>query len=131
MSHRPQPRYSRRTFLALTGSVAAAAVGTVVARVLGADGGSPGAVAHPTTAGTTGAGARWVPVTATPTPSAKKRPLLIHAAGDTNLDPDYIPAFRTHGYEHAWTGLDGLFQAPNAQHRPEHRQQIGHRGILR
>ncbi len=39
-----------------------------------------------------------------------KRPLLIHAGGDTSLDPDYIPAFRAYGYEHAWTGLDGLFQ---------------------
>jgi poly-gamma-glutamate synthesis protein (capsule biosynthesis protein) len=47
-------------------------------------------------------------VTATPIP--KKGSLLIHGAGDTNLDPSYIPAFRTYGYEHAWTGLGGLFE---------------------
>jgi len=27
-----------------------------------------------------------------------------------NLDPDYIPTLRTHGFGYAWSGLDGLFR---------------------
>ncbi len=37
--------------------------------------------------------------------------LVVHGTGDVNLDPSYIPAFRTRGYDHAWSGLDGLFTA--------------------
>ena len=36
---------------------------------------------------------------------------MIHGAGDVNLDPSYIPALRTQGYSHAWSGLEGLFAA--------------------
>jgi poly-gamma-glutamate synthesis protein (capsule biosynthesis protein) len=36
--------------------------------------------------------------------------LLIHGTGDVSLDPSYIPAFRTRGYEWAWSGLSGLFR---------------------
>ena len=43
---------------------------------------------------------------AAPTPRGT---LVVHGAGDVNLDPAYIPALRTRGYDHAWTGLDGLF----------------------
>ncbi len=35
--------------------------------------------------------------------------LTIHGVGDVNLDPSYIPAFRSQGYAYAWEGLDGLF----------------------
>lgn len=35
--------------------------------------------------------------------------LVISGAGDTNLDPNYIPAFRTEGYGYAFTGLQDLF----------------------
>jgi len=35
--------------------------------------------------------------------------LVIHGTGDVSLDPSQIPAFRTHGYEWAWSGLGGLF----------------------
>lgn len=45
---------------------------------------------------------------AAPTARARGR-LVIHGTGDVNLDPSYIPALRANGYEHAWTGLDGLF----------------------
>jgi poly-gamma-glutamate synthesis protein (capsule biosynthesis protein) len=41
-------------------------------------------------------------------PPARSR-LVIHGTGDVNLDPQYIPALRTNGYAHAWSGLDGLF----------------------
>lgn len=43
------------------------------------------------------------------TSTETKGSLLIHAVGDVNLDTDVLPVFRTHGYEHAWSGLDGLF----------------------
>jgi hypothetical protein len=35
--------------------------------------------------------------------------LVIHGTGDVSLDPSQIPAFRTHGYDWAWSGLGGLF----------------------
>jgi poly-gamma-glutamate synthesis protein (capsule biosynthesis protein) len=35
--------------------------------------------------------------------------LVIHGAGDVNLDPAYIPALASRGYEWAWSGLEGLF----------------------
>ncbi|MDH3296300.1 MAG: CapA family protein [Acidimicrobiia bacterium] len=52
----------------------------------------------PTTAATT------VPATVAP-----PRPLVIHGTGDLNVDPDYIPALASEGYEHALSGIDGLF----------------------
>jgi capsule synthesis protein PGA_cap len=45
----------------------------------------------------------------TPTPPPREK-ILIHGTGDVNLDPDYIPAFRSNGYGWAWSGLNGLFQ---------------------
>ncbi len=35
--------------------------------------------------------------------------LVIQGAGDVSLDPAQIPAFGTHGYGWAWSGLGGLF----------------------
>jgi poly-gamma-glutamate capsule biosynthesis protein CapA/YwtB (metallophosphatase superfamily) len=43
------------------------------------------------------------------TPPAKGR-VVIQAVGDVSLDPAQIPAFRTHGYGFAWSGLHGLFR---------------------
>jgi len=37
--------------------------------------------------------------------------LVVSGVGDTNLDPNYIPAFRDKGYEHAFSGLDGVFMS--------------------
>jgi poly-gamma-glutamate capsule biosynthesis protein CapA/YwtB (metallophosphatase superfamily) len=37
-------------------------------------------------------------------------PLVIHGTGDVSLDPSQIAAFRTHGYDWAWSGLGGLFK---------------------
>ena len=42
-----------------------------------------------------------------PTQPARQA-LVVHATGDVNLDPGYIPALRGR-YEYAWTGLGGLF----------------------
>lgn len=52
---------------------------------------------------------------ATPSPSTSPSParrgkLVIHAAGDVNLDPSYIPNFRSQGYGYAWAGLGDLFK---------------------
>jgi Bacterial capsule synthesis protein PGA_cap len=45
-----------------------------------------------------------------PSPSPEPRDsLLIHGTGDVSLDPTYIPALQTRGYDWAWSGLDGLF----------------------
>src|SRR6476660_4293483 len=40
-----------------------------------------------------------------PPSEASRGTLVIHGTGDVNLDPSYIPALRSRGYEHAWTGL--------------------------
>ena len=49
-------------------------------------------------------------VSTSPSPAgAPKRPLTIHGTGDVSLDPNYVPAFRSNGYDWAWSGLDGLF----------------------
>lgn len=112
MSHRSPPRFGRRSFLALVGAAAVAGAGAVVLRSAGEHGPSAGVGPSRATEGATGAGAS--PVTSapprTPTPTPKRGSLLIHAGGDTNLDPTYIPAFRTHGFEHAWSGLNGIFE---------------------
>ena len=44
-----------------------------------------------------------------PSPEPKGK-LLINGTGDVSLDPSFIPAFRTHGYGWAWSGLRGLFE---------------------
>ncbi|MGD2061791.1 MAG: CapA family protein [Acidimicrobiia bacterium] len=41
----------------------------------------------------------------------EKRNLVIHAAGDVALDPDYIVQFRDVGYDYAFERLDGLFES--------------------
>ncbi len=35
--------------------------------------------------------------------------LVIQGTGDVAVDPDYIPALAEEGWDHAWTGVDGLF----------------------
>ncbi len=44
-----------------------------------------------------------------PRPAPMRGWLTIHGTGDVNLDPNYIPAFRSEGYAYAWTGLDDIF----------------------
>lgn len=47
--------------------------------------------------------------TTTTTTKPPRGRLVISGAGDTNLDPDYIGAFRSEGYEYAFTGLQEIF----------------------
>ena len=49
------------------------------------------------------------PTTTTTIPP--KGALVIHGTGDVAVDPSYIPAFAREGWDHAWSGLDGLFVA--------------------
>jgi poly-gamma-glutamate capsule biosynthesis protein CapA/YwtB (metallophosphatase superfamily) len=53
------------------------------------------------------------PTEASPSPSARptRGTLVIHGAGDVNLDSDYIPNLETRGYAYAWSGLTGLFKS--------------------
>ena len=39
----------------------------------------------------------------------RKGSVIIHGTGDVNLDPAYIPALASRGYDWAWSGLQGLF----------------------
>ena len=49
--------------------------------------------------------------TLTTTTVPAKGTLVIQGTGDVNLDPDYIPAFATNGYDYAWAALDGIFES--------------------
>lgn len=46
---------------------------------------------------------------ATTTTEPPRGTLVIHGTGDVALDPDYIPALASQGWDHAWSGLEGLF----------------------
>ncbi len=64
---------------------------------------------------TTGPPPTSLPPTTTTVPSTTtttlppKGTLVIQGTGDVALDPDYIPVFRSEGYDYAFSGLDGLF----------------------
>ncbi|MEX0796549.1 MAG: CapA family protein [Acidimicrobiia bacterium] len=47
----------------------------------------------------------------TTTTTPLKGSVLIHGTGDVAVDPGYIPTLAREGYDHAWSGLDGLFLA--------------------
>jgi len=50
--------------------------------------------------------------TVAPTTTVPPRSLLVvQGTGDVNLDPTFVRSFPSTGYEYAWTGLGGLFQA--------------------
>jgi poly-gamma-glutamate synthesis protein (capsule biosynthesis protein) len=57
---------------------------------------------------TTAAPTSTVPPTTTTTQPPKTH-LVIQGTGDVAIDPDYIPALAANGWDHAWSGLDGLF----------------------
>src|SRR5205085_5824220 len=51
------------------------------------------------------------PVARTPSASPEQKgPLLIHGAGDVNVDPSYVTSYASQGYGYAWSGLNGLFR---------------------
>jgi len=89
----------------------AALVGVVmVANATGRTDGSPAALGTPSRSPASSPSPSPSPSPSTsPSPPPRKE-IVIHATGDVSLDPNYIPAFRTHGYGWAWSGLDGLFE---------------------
>lgn len=62
----------------------------------------------PTTTSTLAPSTTVPPTTTTTT--EPKGTLVIHGTGDVAVDPWYIPALRTHGWDHAWSGLQGIFE---------------------
>ncbi len=80
----------------------------------GADAGAPSTTqvsaieASSSTTTTSSTTSTTVPVTTTTT-LPEKGYLVIHGTGDVAVDPDYIPALAVEGWDHAWSGLDGLF----------------------
>jgi poly-gamma-glutamate synthesis protein (capsule biosynthesis protein) len=113
-SHAPEPKLSRRSFLLTLLGLGAVGAGVAVDRILA------GGPKHPAAIGTTAAPSSAARSTSplpkastpppSPTPVVAKKALVMHAGGDTNLDPTYITTFRSEGFEFAWTGLDGIFE---------------------
>ncbi|MEN8234132.1 MAG: CapA family protein [Actinomycetota bacterium] len=69
-----------------------------------------------TTTTTLASGAETAPTTTTTTttvpldlPDPRGR-LVVNGTGDVNLDPKFVRSFPSTGYEHAWTGLEGIFR---------------------
>jgi poly-gamma-glutamate capsule biosynthesis protein CapA/YwtB (metallophosphatase superfamily) len=63
---------------------------------------------RPTTTTTTTIPTTTLPPTTTTT-TEPKGTLLIHGTGDVAVDPDYVPVLRREGWDHGWSGLEGLF----------------------
>lgn len=99
--------------VAVVGVTVVAVAGWMTMRVFAADDGPTVADANRDGEGAAAsASGKSSPSAAAPktsTPAAKRR-IVIHGTGDVSLDPTYIPAFTTNGYEVAWTGLGGLFE---------------------
>ena len=97
------------------GGVVAGAAAFTVWGLTGADAGTtsttdvvalqPSTTSSTTTTSTTTTAA--LPTTTTTLP--EKGYLVIHGTGDVAVDPEYIPALAVEGWDHAWSGLGGLF----------------------
>lgn len=48
-------------------------------------------------------------VTTTTVTTIERGWLVVHGVGDVNLDGDVVDVLRARGYDHAWSGLEGLF----------------------
>jgi poly-gamma-glutamate synthesis protein (capsule biosynthesis protein) len=89
-------------------ALSACTVGAAIATTSTTSSGSPIATA-------TAPATRTIPSTTTSTTSTPattvpaRGSLVIQGTGDVNLDPGYIPALAKQGWDHAWSGLDGLF----------------------
>lgn len=74
---------------------------------------NPIATTSPSSTPTSSSSTTATSTTATSTTSTTTLPpkgtLVIQGTGDVNLDPRYIPALATNGYDSAWDGLAGLF----------------------
>jgi poly-gamma-glutamate synthesis protein (capsule biosynthesis protein) len=108
--HRRSSRLPRVWLLALLPALIGGAIALRVATDQGHHSATTPSLATPLS--TTSPAPPGSPSTASPTPSspAAKGQLLIHGAGDVNIDPSFIRNFQTHGYAWAWSGLNGLFK---------------------
>jgi poly-gamma-glutamate synthesis protein (capsule biosynthesis protein) len=88
--------WSLSTDAATTPSTVVAAVETSTSTTAGVTTTSPTTTLPPAT-------------TTTPTTLPAKGYLVIQGTGDVATDPDYIPALAAEGWDHAWSGLNGLF----------------------
>ncbi|HEX5696470.1 MAG TPA: CapA family protein [Acidimicrobiia bacterium] len=71
-----------------------------------------GAAASSTTAAISTTTPTTIPSTTTQPPTTtvpEKGWLVIQGTGDVAVDPQYIPTLAREGWDHAWSGLDGLF----------------------
>ena len=111
-SHAPQPRLSRRSFLLTLAGIGAAGAGVLVERLVSGPGHEAAAPLRKATppASTARSASPSPTPPPSPSPTPARQALVIHAGGDTNLDPSYITTFRSEGYEFAWSGLDGIFE---------------------
>jgi poly-gamma-glutamate synthesis protein (capsule biosynthesis protein) len=69
---------------------------------------APTTTTLPPTTTTTAIPTTTLPPT-TSTTTTTKGTLVIHGTGDVAVDPWYIPTLKAKGWDHAWSGLDGLF----------------------
>ena len=111
-SHAPQPRLSRRSFLLTLAGIGAAGAGVLVERLVSGPGHEAAAPLRKATppASTARSASPSPTPPPSPSPTPARQALVIHAGGDTNLDPSYITTFRSEGYEFAWSGLNGIFE---------------------
>jgi hypothetical protein len=118
MSRRARRSRISIVLIAVAAIVVGAAAAWATVRVF-ADGDRTGAAnrATPSPAETSGTDGAFIgespepsPAVPTPSPTPERERIVIHGTGDVSLDPSYIPAFASNGYELAWSGLDGLFR---------------------
>ena len=101
--------------LALVGVIVLALVFTFVQVGAAGEPGDTGPVAvastttSTSTSTTTSTTTSTIPATTTTT-LPPKGTVVIHGAGDVNLDPNYISALGANGYAYAWEGVDELFR---------------------
>jgi hypothetical protein len=97
--------------VAVVGVTVVAVAGWMTMREFAAEDGPTVAAANPVgegpAASASGKSSPSAPKRSNPGPKSR---IVIHGTGDVSLDPTYIPAFTTNGYEIAWTGLGGLFE---------------------
>ncbi len=105
------PRHARRRPVPGWAIVAGVALVAAAAATLGFTRASTPPPTTPVASRTASPSATAVP---TPAPEPTDEPeargtLLIRATGDVGLTPTPIPALRYHGYDWAWSGLNGFF----------------------
>lgn len=89
------------------------AISASVGIAIGRDRGSEAPVATSPVPASTAVPTPSGSATVTESPAAaepKKQTLVIRAAGDTSLDPVWIPTLRSQGWDYAWSGLKGIFE---------------------